>query len=565
MTNKDIFDKILNDIDDNIVFTSLSKTFTRQYNTASYGPGLRPKETPEDRLFPNKEERLDAVENGGCVVASGHPDFPYGSPSGSIPDYWFEENPTNFVTSGNPSGVSEDPVDKARRLAWEAAGRPSINKWFRPTVEDMLDYKGGVCGVGLSGWPPTDVYTPEDDFGPNFPAPTPQDPVDPPRPERPTAPDVPQTPNPPPEPKPPAPEPDPELPPNKPPAPPAPQDPPTETFDPPTSPNRPQDPDQPAPATKVYPVGSAAVSMPDPITDPLTLSGGFYSSIRQINPGTAGNTSKQPSNMYHGWIAPGDYSIPDSMAILDNGAHLRTARCINGFNFHHEIAYTNFVDNMYIGGNSINKYYVSGFGKILFPTRQEGSWGDVVGSPLRDGNEATDYDSDGLIARGGYNVMGLGTESSKLNVNYIPFSFEKRFLHQKVMKNSFGKGGHLVKQSNGNNQRTPKQLTVHVEGDLFYYALPKIGASKRIVLATYETDGYKHQDLIGYTSSDKTLSNAEIGVKDFKYSRTFNNVTITASMVQNELEMRVLDFNKDHIAPIAVNNYTTYAVPEWYS
>ena len=558
MTNKDLFSKILDGIDDNIVFTSLSQTFTRQYNTASYGPGLRPKETPNDRLFPNKEERLDAVEGAGCVAVSGHPPFPYGSPSGSIPDYWFETNPSNFPTSGNPSGLAEDPVDKARRLAWEAAGRPLIEKWFRPSVDDMLDYKRGICGVGLSGWPPTDVYTPEVDFGPNFPAPTPQDPVDPPRPERPTAPDVPQTPDSPPEPKPPAPEPDPELPPNKPPAPPAPQDPPTGTFDPPTSPDRPQDPDQPAPPSVVYAINSSAVSMPDPITDPLTLSGGFYSSIRDIGI----HASKRPPNMYHGWIAPGDYLIESARAqssILDDGANLRTNRCINGFNALNEVNYTRVTDNRYLGGSKINEYYVPGAGKLLFPTREEGSWGDVVGSPLRDGNLSN-----------GYNVMGLGTSISQLNVNYIPLSFTqlknyRRVFTQHVMTHVFGYSRSSLRQSNGDFQKGLLRLKVYFEGTLFYYALPKIDASRRITIAHYQTDSYRTSQLIGYTSKDKTLSNAEIKTAYFKYSRTIEILNDSKFPQRHTRpigsEIDVLHFNTDHIVPIAINRYITYAVP----
>lgn len=564
MTNKDIFNKILNGIDDNIVFTSLRTELPRgrDYNTASYGPGLRPKETPEDRLFPNKEERLDAVENGGCVAASGHPDFTYGSPAGSIPDYWIEKNPSTFGTENNPSGVSEDPVDKARRLAWEAAGRPSIDKWFRPTVDDMLDYKGGVCGVGLSGWPPTDIFVPETDFGPNFPAPTPRPPVDPPFPKRPTAPDVPQIPDPPPEPKPPAPEPDPELPPNKPPPPPAPADPPTGTFDPPTSPDRPQDPDQPAPPSVVYAVTSLAVTLPDPITDPLTLSGGFYSSIRSIGI----RDSKRPPNMYHGWIAPGDYLIEPTRgesSILDDGANLRTARCINGFNAHNEVNYTTAVDNMYLAGNSINEYRVPGAGKLLFPTREEGSWGDVVGSPLRDGNLSN-----------GYNVIGLGTSIAQLNVNYIPLSFTQRKHYsraftQRVMTHVFGYSRRSLRQSNGDFQKGLLRLKVYFEGTLFYYVLPKIDASRRIKIAHYQKDHYRTSELIGYTSKDKTLSNAEIKTAYFKYSRTIE-ILNDSNFPQSHTrpigtEMKVLEFNTDHILPIAINRYNTYAVPTWYS
>lgn len=557
MNNKDLFDKILDGIDDHIVFTSLSKTFNRQYNTASYGPGLRPKETPEDRLFPNKEERLDAVENGGCVAASGHSDFPYGSPSGSIPDYWLEPNPTTFGTENNPSGLTEDPVDEARRLDWEAAGRPSTDKWFKPSVEDMLDYKVS-CNVGFLEWPPTDIYVPETDFGPNFPAPTPQVPTDPPRPGRPNAPDVPQTPDPPPEPKPPAPEPDPELPPNKPPPPPAPADPPTGTFDPPTSPDRPQDPDQPAPPSVVYVAASSAVTLPDPITDPLTLSGGFYSSIRSIGI----RRSKRPPNMYHGWIAPGDYLIDSASAqntILDDGANLRTARCINGFNAHNEVNYTRVVDNMYLGGNSVNQYHVPGAGKLLFPTREEGSWGDVVGSPLRDGNLSN-----------GYNIMGLGTSISKLNVNYIPLSFTQRdhfgrTFTQHVMTHVFGYSHRSVRQSNGDFQKGLLRLKVYFEGTLFYYVLPKIDASRRIKIAHYQKDNYKYSELIGYTSKDKTFSNAEIKTAYFKYSRTIR-ILNDSNFPQSHTrpigtEMKVLEFNTDHILPIAINRYNTYAVP----
>jgi hypothetical protein len=570
-SNKEIYNKILEGVDDNIVFTSLLSylpVHPRKYNTASYGPGLRPKETPEDRLFPNKEERLDAVEHAGCVAASGHPPFPYGSPSGSVPNYWLETNPTKFPTSGNPSGVSEDPVDKARRLAWEAAGRPSINKWFRPSVDDVLDYKRGVCGVGLSGWPPTDVYDPKTDFGPNFPARPPQDPVDPPRPERPKAPDVPQIPAPPPVPKPPAPEPDPELPPNKPPAPPAPQDPPTGTFDPPTSPNRPQDPDQPAPPSVVYAINSSVVSMPDPITDPLTLSGGFYSSIRRIDI----HASKRPPNMYHGWIAPGDYLIESARAessILDDGANLRTNRCISGFNAHSEVNYTSIVDNMYLGGSSINEYHVPGAGKLLFPTREEGSGGDVVGSPLRDGNLSN-----------GYSVIGLGTSISKLNVNYIPLSFTqrrhyRRAFTQHVMTHVFGYSRRSLRQSNGDFQKGLLRLKVYFEGTIFYYVLPKIDASRRIKIATYQKDHYRTSELIGYTSKDKTFSNTEIKTASFKYSRTIEILNSGAlgrhsRPPQNHnnpigTEIKVLEFNTDHILPVAINRYTTYVIPEWYS
>ena len=554
MKNKDLFNKILNGIDDNIVFTSLSTALPlrRDYNTASYGPGLRPKETPEDRLLPNKKPRLVVVENGGCVAASGHPDFPYGSPLGAIPDYWTEENPTTFGTDNNPSGVSEDAVDKARRLAWEAAGRPSTGDWFRPSVDDMLDYKDGVCGVG---WPPvTDVYNPGVDFGPTWPAPIPQPPTDPPIPDRPTAPDVPQIPDSPPEPKPPAPEPDPDLPPNKPPSPPAPADPPTGTFDPPESPNRPE---APTPPSIVHPAATSVIAMPDPITDPLTLTGGFYTSVRYIG------RNYQAPNMYHGWLAPGTYSVPDSRILLDDGAYLRTGRCIGGLNYRNELTYSSLVDNMYVAGRGINEYNVIGLGRVLFPTRAEGSYGDVVGSPLRDSDP-----------QDGYKVQGLGTVSSNLHANYIPLSTNPRSpmrqFRQWVMTNEFNQDMHDIRQYNGDPPKSLEMITVYFSGTLFYYVKPRIMANKRIEVAYY-TQGnydYKRRALVGYTSADKTLDMGEIKAISFNHFMTFKYPQFSrrrnhSTTRRQGMQIDVLNFNTDNICPVAINNYSTYVQPAW--
>jgi hypothetical protein len=585
-SNKEIYNKILEGVDDNIVFTSLLSYLPvnpRKYNTASYGPGLRPEETPEDRLLPNKEQKIAVVENAGCVVASGHADFPYGSPSGSIPDYWFEKNPTNFGTENNPSGITENPDDRARRLAWEAAGRPSTDSWFRPTVEDVLEYKRGVCGVG-AGWPPTDdvieVFPtwpvpnpPSGTHGmpprlpnhPNWPlSPSGTPPTNPPDPERPRpVPTPPQLPTPPPtRPTPPPPDSPSPTPPNKPPPPPAPQDPPDGTFDPPASPGRPQDPDQPTPPSVVYPVASTPIPLPDPITDPLTLSGGFYSSIRRIDI----HASKKSPNMVHGWIAPGDYRIESNKAptaIYDDGANLRAARCINGFNAHNEVNYSRVVDNPYLGGNSINRYFMPNIGNIIFPSREEGSGGDVVGSPLRDGNLSN-----------GYKVQGMGTSINQLHVNYIPLSFTQRRSYrlvdfsQYVMINIFGYSNRRLLQYNGLPQKSLKQVRVRCTGTLFYYVLPKIGASKRIKVASYEENLYRNKEIIAYTSSDKRIDMPEIRTVEFGFWRT---IKVRSSLPPDSLNeplgapMQVLQFNRQHILPIAINNYTTYAVPEWYS
>jgi hypothetical protein len=535
----------------------LSKTFTfREYNTASYGPGLRPKETPEERLFPNKVEKLIAVEK--CGLTSNPPPSPYGSPSGSIPDYWL--NPQlrttgSFRTERNPDGVIEDSVDKARRLKWEADGRPSSHP--DPTVQDMLDFKGGMCGVGLV-WPPTDVFIPKDDFGPNFPAPIPQPPTDPPIPDRPTAPDVPQAPDPPPTfpPIPPDSPPDP-GPPNKPPAPPEPVDPPTDTFKPPA--DRPE-PDAPKPPSRIYTSNSTVVAMPDPITDPLTLTGGFYTSVRDID-----RKSYQAPNMYHGWLAPGTYSVPDSRILLDDGAYLRTGRCIGGLNYSNELIYASLVDNMYVGGRGINEYNVSGLGRVVFPTRAEGSYGSVVGSPLRDPS-----------VQDGYRVLGLGTEISELVANYIPLSTNPnspmRQFRQWVMTNEFNQDRHDIIQYNGDPPKSLETITVYFSGTLFYYVKPSIMANKRIEVAYYDQGNYAYTNLplFASTSATKRLDRPEIQTISFnhhmifkwpQFSRRRNHSTTRRPGMQID----VLKFNTDTICPIAINHYRTYVKPTWQS
>ena len=73
------------------------------------------------------------------------------------------------------------------------------------------------------------------------------------------------------------------------------------------------------------------------------------------------------------------------------------------------------------------------------------------------------------------------------------------------------------------------------------------------------------------TCNDKFCT--EIKTKYFNFRQTYNQYDFLRAKYESVekyggflriLKKKVLDFNLGHIWPIAVNNYTTYAVPTYY-
>lgn len=283
----------------------------------------------------------------------------------------------------------------------------------------------------------------------------------------------------------------------------------------------------------------------------VTIPEGFYVS----HDGALGFAGRpQKHRLSYGWIKAGSYFLDspafktkNSTRVHEYLTNLKLGRAIEGFHGVGEFRYDDRYPNYYLttGGRGINNYHIDGT-RIYYS-----------GSPLSDGNP---YD--------GYTVEGLGTASSPLKVNWVPFSHRKT-LSPRIFTSVYGVNlRDIDKYDTRNPHNTPHKFTVSQKGTLIVRIKSRVGPNKTMT-AFQSRQGdrgrdSRHNYALNVTSSaTKEYFQGEYKSIPFDFSYTMDYAILGGG--GRVIGGDAMIFNSSFCDPIAISGYEIYGSPTYYN
>jgi hypothetical protein len=283
----------------------------------------------------------------------------------------------------------------------------------------------------------------------------------------------------------------------------------------------------------------------------VTIPEGFYVS----HDGALGHAGRpQKHRLSYGWIKGGTYFL-DSPAFKTKATsnqyltNLKLGRSIEGFHGLGEFRYDDRHPNYYLvtGGKGINTYDIDGQ-RIYYS-----------GSPLSD---SYPYD--------GYVVEGLGTASSPLKVNWVPFS-NRRTLDPRIFTNVYGSAKGVTlrdihKYDDRSQHNTPQKITVSQKGTLIVRIDDSVGPNKTISafqswIGDRGNNSTRNYGVNVTSSPTKKHFVGEYKSVPFDFSYTMNYTIAGAGNVTGAGSMA---FTSYFCNPIAISGYEIYATPTYF-
>jgi hypothetical protein len=281
----------------------------------------------------------------------------------------------------------------------------------------------------------------------------------------------------------------------------------------------------------------------------VTIPEGFYVS----HDGALGHAGRpQKHRLSYGWIKGGTYFL-DSPAFKTKATsnqyltNLKLGRSIEGFHAVGEFRYTTTFPNYFLRSSRINTYDIDGQ-RIYYS-----------GSPLSD---SYPYD--------GYVVEGLGTASSPLKVNWVPFS-NRRTLDPRIFTNVYGSAKGVTlrdihKYDDRSQHNTPQKITVSQKGTLIVRIDDSVGPNKTISafqswIGDRGNNSTRNYGVNVTSSPTKKHFVGEYKSVPFDFSYTMNYTIAGAGNVTGAGSMA---FTSYFCNPIAISGYEIYATPTYF-
>lgn len=292
----------------------------------------------------------------------------------------------------------------------------------------------------------------------------------------------------------------------------------------------------------------------------IVIPDGFYVSYDYDRMPTFRGPGKD--RLSYGWIQGGSYFV-DSPAFKTKGVsnqyltNFRLGSCIEGFHGKGDFQYTAGFPNYFLK-RSINTYNIKGQ-RIYYS-----------GSPLSDSDP---YD--------GYTVEGLGTTSSPLKVNWVPFSKARSFTPKiytavySTAKDDWGNRGvyqrrnkDLHRHADRSAHLIPRFITVNQKGTLIVRIHDSVGPNKNVKAAMTYTGtnniGKPRHPLYVTSSPTKQHFVGEYKSVSFDLTSTF---PLDIFGRQGYMLLDFMQFNHYdmYASPIAISGYEISVTPILYA